>query len=111
MATKRCFRLSLLMALATIGLIVVTSAANSATSHKDEVTFNKDVAPIFYQHCAECHRPHDIAPFSVLTYREVLPWAESIREKVSAREMPPWHADSRYGVFSNDRRLSKDDIE
>ena len=111
MASKRRFLFSLLMALATIGLIVVTRGANSATSDKVEVTFSKDVAPIFYQHCAECHRPHDIAPFSVLTYKEVLPWAESIREKVSAREMPPWHADSRYGEFLNDRRLSKQDIE
>ena len=111
MASKRRSLFSLLMALATIGLIVVTRGVNSGTSHKDEVTFSKDVAPIFYQHCAECHRPHDIAPFSVLTYQEVLPWAASIREKVSAREMPPWHADSRYGEFLNDRRLSKEDIE
>jgi hypothetical protein len=52
-----------------------------------------------------------MAPFSVLTYKEVLPWAASIREKVGAREMPPWHADSRYGEFSNDRRLSREEIE
>src|SRR5713226_4771600 len=109
MAAKRLILFSLLTTLAT--LIVVTQAANSATSDKNEVTFTKDVARIFYQHCAECHRPNDIAPFSVLTYKEVLPWAESIREKVRAREMPPWHADSRYGEFLNDRRLSREEIE
>src|SRR5258707_1692117 len=111
MASKRPFLFSLLMALATIGLIVVTRGAKSGTSDKLEVTFSKDVARIFYQHCAECHRPNDMAPFSVLTYKEVLPWAESIREKVQTREMPPWHADSRYGEFLNDRRLSPEDIE
>lgn len=89
MAPKRLMLFSLLMTLATTSLIVVTRGANSGTSGKNEVTFSKDVARIFYQHCAECHRPNDIAPFSVLTYKEVLPWAEVIREKVRAREMPP----------------------
>src|SRR5258708_1443536 len=110
MASKRRSLFLFLMVLATIGLIASARGSHSGASDKDEVTFSKDVAPIFYQHCAECHRPHDIAPFSVLTYREVLPWAESIREKVSAREMPPWHADSHYGEFLNDRRLSQEDI-
>ena len=111
MTSKRLLLISLLIALATTGLIAVTRGANSGSAHKDGVTFSKDVAPIFYQHCSECHRPSSIGPFSVLTYKDVLPWAESIREKVSAREMPPWHADSRYGEFLNDRRLSKEDIE
>jgi len=100
-----------MIALVTSGLIAFTRGASSGSSDKDGVTFSKDVAPIFYKHCAECHRPSNIGPFSVLTYKDVLPWAESIREKVSAREMPPWHADSRYGEFLNDRRLSKEEIE
>ena len=53
----------------------------------------------------------DIAPFSVLTYQDVQPWTDSIRAKVSAKEMPPWHADPRYGDFSNDMRLSRQEIE
>ena len=111
MAWKRIVLFSALIALVTTGLIVVTRVANSRTTDKVVVTFSKDVAPVVYEHCAECHRPHDIGPFSVLTYKEVLPWTESIREKVAAREMPPWHADSRFGEFLNDRRLSKEDIE
>jgi hypothetical protein len=106
---KRPILVLLVATLAT--LIVVTAGANSDTLDKNEITFSKDVAPIFYQHCAECHRPNDMAPFSVLTYKDVLPWVESIREKVAAREMPPWHADSRYGEFLNDRRLSTAEIE
>lgn len=109
MVPKRPILVLLVATLAT--LIVVTSGANSGTLDRKEVTFSKDVAPIFYQHCAECHRPNDMAPFSVLTYKDVLPWVESIREKVAAREMPPWHADSRYGEFLNDRRLSTAEIE
>ena len=109
MARNRLILFSLVTTLAT--LFVVTRGANSGSSIKGEVTYSKDVAPIFYQRCAECHRPNDMAPFSVLTYKEVLPWIESIREKVTAREMPPWHADSRYGEFSNDRRLSREEID
>jgi len=47
---------------------------------------------------------------SLGTFREVRPYAASIREKVIAREMPPWHADPRFGRFANERRLSEDEI-
>src|SRR5262249_57351780 len=32
-------------------------------------------------------------------------------EVVGNRRMPPWHADPRYGRFSNDRHLSQADID
>src|SRR5215831_18649581 len=72
-------------------------------------TFTKDVAPILYKHCAECHRPGEIAPMPLLTYEQVRPWAKSIREKVSLGQMPPWHAEAPQGTFSNDRRLTDDE--
>jgi mono/diheme cytochrome c family protein len=74
-------------------------------------SFTKDVAPILYKHCASCHRPGEIGPMSFLTYQDVRPWAKSIREKVVSRQMPPWFADSQYGKFRNDRRLSQQDID
>jgi hypothetical protein len=75
-----------------------------------EVTFTKDVAPILYRRCVSCHRTGDIAPMSLLTYREARPWAASIREAVVLRKMPPWHADPRYGHFANDVRLTDAEI-
>ncbi len=75
------------------------------------VSFSKDVAPILYKSCASCHKPDDIAPFSVLSYKDVRPWAKSIREKVINREMPPWSADPRYGDFSNNPSLSQREID
>lgn len=111
MPLKRLVLFSLMTTLAAASLIVVSRSANSLTAGIAEVTFSKEVSRIFYQHCAECHRPNDMAPFSVLTYKEVLPWVETISEKVLAREMPPWHADSRYGEFINDRRLSREEIQ
>ena len=75
-----------------------------------KVTFTKDVAPVIYERCAGCHRPGGTAPMSLLTYKDARPWAKSIREAVAERKMPPWHADPRYGRFSNDRRLSEQQI-
>jgi hypothetical protein len=76
------------------------------------VTFTKDVAPILQNHCQACHRPDTFAPMSLLTYEEVRPWAKSIRQKVAAREMPPWFIDKGVGVqrFKDDVSLSDQEI-
>src|SRR5215510_10707256 len=74
-------------------------------------TFNKDVMPIFQEHCQSCHRPGEIAPMSLLNYDDARPYAKSIRDRVVRRVMPPWHADPNHGAFSNDRRLSDADIQ
>jgi mono/diheme cytochrome c family protein len=75
-----------------------------------EVTYNRDVAPILYKNCVTCHRPNDMAPMSLMTFKDTRPWARSIREAVVQRKMPPWHADPKVGDFRNDPRLSDTDI-
>src|SRR5687767_4455690 len=74
-------------------------------------TFSKDVAPILFSRCVQCHRPGEIGPMSLLSYQDVRPWAKAIRSKVVAREMPPWGADPQYGRFRNDPTLSQAQIE
>jgi hypothetical protein len=75
-------------------------------------TFTKDVAPILQAKCEACHRPESIAPMSLRTYAEARPWARSIRARVEARQMPPWHIDKTVGIqsFKNDRSLTDDQI-
>jgi hypothetical protein len=90
---------------------VPTTAENSAQVINNNVTFSKDVAPIFFKSCANCHRPGEIAPMSLLTYKDARPWARAIREKVATREMPPWHADPKHGEWLNDRRISQEAID
>ena len=46
------------------------------------VTFTKDVAPILYKSCVECHRPTMFAPMSLMTYDDARPWARSIKQRV-----------------------------
>jgi hypothetical protein len=86
-------------------------AHSSARRATGAPTFSKDVAPIFQKNCMSCHRPGEIAPMSLMSYKEIRPWARSIREKVASREMPPWHADPKYGEWSNDRRLSQQEVD
>jgi hypothetical protein len=74
-------------------------------------TFTRDVAPIMYARCTTCHRPGEVAPMSLITYRDVRPWAASIKDKVQTRVMPPWHADRQYGKFRNDLSLSQKEID
>ena len=75
-------------------------------------TFARDVAPIFQQKCQSCHHPGTSAPMSLVTYDDVRPWARAIRQRVAARDMPPWHLDKTVGIrhYKNDRSLSDDEI-
>ena len=89
---------------------LLLEAANQAPSLQKEVTYTKDVAPILNKNCVVCHRPNDVAPMSLMTYEEVLPFGRMIRQDVEQRKMPPWHADPNVGEFMNDARLSDSDI-
>jgi len=75
-------------------------------------TYTKDVAPIFQEHCTQCHHAGTGTPMSLTTFEEVRPWARSIRQRVAAREMPPWHLDKTVGIrkYKNDISLSDDQI-
>src|SRR5438876_4445427 len=91
-------------------LLIVSAAL--VTAAQGQVTFTKDVAPILQQHCQVCHRPDTFAPMSLLTYEEARPWAKSIKQKVVAREMPPWYIDKNVGIhnFKNDVSLTDQEI-
>jgi hypothetical protein len=82
------------------------SAVPALAQAQSAPTFNKDVAPIFFANCTTCHRAGEIAPMSLMTYKEARPWARSIANAVKTGAMPPWHADPAIGHFSNERRLS-----
>src|SRR5207244_11652891 len=70
-----------------------------------EITYCKDVAPILNQNCVMCHRPNDVAPMSLLTYAEVLPFAVMTSDSVLRRQMPPWHAEPTARDVMNGARL------
>jgi hypothetical protein len=71
-------------------------------------TFNKEVLPILQKHCQGCHRPGEVAPMSLLTYKDARPWAKAMKVAVVTQKMPPWFAE--FGHFANDRTLSPADL-
>jgi hypothetical protein len=91
-------------------MTVPLSAAELSSSKP--VTFSKDVAPIFQEKCQDCHRKGTVAPMSLITYEEARPWAKAIKDRVVARQMPPWHIDQTIGVrhFQNDMSLSAEQM-
>src|SRR3954464_10105826 len=95
---------------AAFGILVGVTASSAAAADNAPV-FTRDVAPILYKACIECHRPTMFAPMSLTTYEEARPWLRAIKQRVSARTMPPWGSDMPHGVFKNDPRLSDKEVD
>src|SRR5277367_5976494 len=93
-----------------VRLALFAALSGCAFAATTDVTFHKDVEPILQKHCQECHRPGEIAPFSLLSYTDARPWAKAIRSDAITKKMPPWFADPQVGHFTNDRSLSADEI-
>jgi hypothetical protein len=73
-------------------------------------TYNENIAPILYKNCAACHRPGEVAPFSLLTYQDAAKRASLIATVTEQRYMPPWKPVPGYGHFKDERRLTDDQI-
>lgn len=102
--------LTFALALAAGGYAVSDLSMTRAAAPAEPVTFSNQVVRIFQENCQNCHHPGDIAPFSMMTYEETAPWAESIRSKTEARQMPPWKPVAGCGDFANKRGLTDDEI-
>jgi len=73
------------------------------------VNFNRQIAPIFYNHCSSCHHPGGSGPFSLLSYADAKRWGTVIQTVTQTRYMPPWLPEPGYGNFADNRRLSDED--
>jgi hypothetical protein len=104
------FRRSIFWTWAAPAFVVSTNvaAAGGATP-----TFSRDVAPILFGHCVNCHREGEIgAAVSLVSYAAAKPLAAAIKAQVRTRAMPPWPADPEHSLkFRNDARLTNQDID
>ena len=91
-------------------LTMVAAIIASAETKPTPPTYNQNIAPILYQNCAGCHRPGEVAPFSLLTYQDAAKRAGLIAAVTKARVMPPWKAEPGYGDFKDARRLTDEQI-
>jgi hypothetical protein len=95
-----------IITLALAGFVGHAVSANAQSTP----TFSKDVAPILYKNCANCHRAGEIGPMPLLSYTDARPFARAIATRVQNGTMPPWHAaDPTHTRFLNDRSLSDAD--
>jgi Flp pilus assembly protein TadD len=75
------------------------------------VTFAKHVAPIFFEHCVQCHHPGGAGPFSLTTYESARRQATQIAAVTASGLMPPWKADSDFGAFVGQKPLTSEQID
>lgn len=68
----------------------IAGAEKKPAANDNAVTFYKDVLPVFQQHCQSCHRPGQVGPFPLDSYKQAAKWGELCLEEVKAKRMPPW---------------------
>lgn len=71
-----------------------------------DITYTNQIARLVDVHCVSCHRPEQIAPFTLTSYDDVSAWSDTICEVLDNGRMPPWYANPKYGHFANDAHLS-----
>jgi tetratricopeptide (TPR) repeat protein len=105
-------RLAIVAALlATAGATAVGCGRASSSSSLSTVTFNKDIAPIVFANCASCHRPGEVAPFSLLTYADAVKHADVMARETRERHMPPWLPEPGEFAILGERRLRDEQID
>ena len=98
----------LFQSLFIVGLVPLLSGRASAG---DSVpTFNKDVAPILFNNCSNCHRPNEVGPFSLLTYEDARKRSKQIAKLTEKKIMPPWKPVAGHDVFKDARTLTDEQI-
>ncbi len=80
---------------------ILVSLAAPASS---QPTWQDGARTILANHCVGCHRAGGAAPFALTSYDQARAWSRSMARQIETGSMPPWHADSPAGYFSNDRR-------
>ena len=96
--------------IATVSLVagIVPARADDSPAPKlpDTVTFSEHIAPLVFANCTTCHRPGQVAPFSLRNYSDTRKHARTMLQVMEDRYMPPWQPEAGHGEFRNARRLS-----
>ena len=90
------------------GCAIAYPEVQAKASHAD-ISYSETIAPMLLENCVTCHREGGIGPWSMTNYDMIRGFAPMIREVVRTHRMPPWHADSKHGSFSNDRSLTDEE--
>src|SRR5258707_5170073 len=88
----------------TFTLLIVFGAIASA-----EATYTRDVARVMQAKCQQCHRPNDVAPFALMTYDDVVTYADDIKRVLNDKTMPPWKPVPGFNEFNDSFAITDDE--
>ncbi|WAS97099.1 monooxygenase [Nannocystis punicea] len=93
----------------TAGSEPPTSTTEGASEAR--YTYWRDAKAILDKHCATCHRPGDVAPFSLETAEEAQMFAGLLAPAILDGTMPPWPPSADCNRYAHDRSLPEADRE
>ena len=86
---------------------VFESWKRTGTAGKEaKLTWSRDIAPVVYANCTVCHHEGEVAPFSLMTYKDASKRADMLAAVTDSHQMPPWKASDPWGTFHDERRLT-----
>jgi len=112
-------RSSLPISLTALLVVTVCLAAHerdhrprdNRAARSEQVTFNRDIAPILFHNCAPCHHPGEAGPFPLLSYEDAAKFARQIAYVTERHLMPPWLPAPGNLKFQGELRLSDEQIK
>jgi len=102
------------IAIAAGALLLLAAGDQRTYAHKlvtSKYDFSRDVFPLLRDNCAACHVPGGPAPMSLVTYDAAVPWAQSIREELTAGRMPPWPVDPASPAIRGGHPINSGDVD
>jgi hypothetical protein len=106
---------SVALGLAAISVLAFGAATRQKSPSPAAVvakpTYAEHVAPILNSHCVACHRPGQVAPFSLIGYENAKKWSGMMSRVTHEGLMPPWKAEAGYGEFLDENRLSESELQ
>jgi len=99
---------------ASVATIAIVSGVARVEAHKPVTSpydYNNNVFPLLREQCGRCHADNGAAPMSLMTYKDAVPWAESIRDELTAGRMPPWPLDARSPAVRGGHRINVKELD
>jgi hypothetical protein len=104
--TRRATHASIALTLIALGVLISVEPGSAHKPITSPYTYNDDIFPILRDKCSRCHVSGGIAPMSLTTHADTVPWGESIRTELLAGHMPPGTVDEAPTRFRNAPGLS-----
>jgi hypothetical protein len=99
--TRRVAHAAMVLSLIALGIVVSVEPGSAHKPITSPYTYNEDIFPILRDRCGRCHVSGGVAPMSLMTHAEAVPWGESIRTELLAAHMPPGGVDEAPARFRN----------